>query len=1138
MSFFQKELLLNDRYNICFITLITSLVMLPVLFKGLPYGYDMTHHFQCAFTFYESFINGDFYPSWSLFRNQGFGGMELRLYPPISHYTLAVFYFLCGDWHIATWLTLTFFTVIGSLGIYLWARELMSAPQAVFAACIYAFLPYHLTQVYNTFFYAEFAGSAVLPFCFAFVARICKRGRTSDVVGLAVAYCALILTHLPLTVIGSVCLGIYALSFFELKDFISKFSKLALALIISLTGSSFFWIKVLQERDLLAKTSVYPDPWLDYRLHFLLTPIQTFEGLHLEIYENSLFFYDLMFLCAVGLAFVCTIPFIFTHKFRSRLNGVWFVFIASVFLAIPFSRFVWDNLGFLQEVQFPWRWLSIVCITASILSASYLDCLVEWFRGKKRPMALIICGSIIAVLTFSISQIIAQAPFVERNQVQNWVAATEHAEGFTFWWTLWTRKEIFRDKAPVSAENREVQVQKWTATEKEFQVAAGESKNARIAVFHHPNWQAEVNGIPVTVKPDENGASLILVPNKISNVKFYFQETLPVQIGDWLSSATWLCLIAFVIFNLSKKISVSRPKTRFMSQSVPLDFWNLVSKVYSLSEKRYAIFLVFGIAVLTLLPMILIGVFNGGDLYQHVQFATTFEASIRNGNFYPSWGGFENIGYGSIGVRFYPPAVPFLLGLMRIIIGSWQMANAVVFLIFTLIGSFGVYLWAKEYVPSSKAIWASVFFVLMPYHLIEIHNASMYAEFAGISVIPFSFVYLARICREGKYADVLGLAVAYALLILTHLPSTVIGSLSLFVYALLILPKDKIFSTLLKLIVAVGLGVCASAIYWSKMVFERDWLRNTKFWHDEHFNYNINFLLTSPWVDTRQLWFFNLVLISIVLLVIGCVVGIYYKKRTEDKIRMRGLLGLFFGAIFMTTILSQPLWAFLPYLHEVQFPWRWLTVASVCASVLAAVGVEALSRLARSSNKWKKFVKSFIVSVSFLFIIIYGLIWIGFQLNYIPADKYESWVTEKSQGMGAEWFWTTPTKEEAFNIREKILADGRATEIISWKPEDRIFTVESGKQTDVRVATLFYPYWQATVNGVKTPLNLSNDGAILIPIGNEKSEVRIWFEEPWRVQSAWYISIITWLLFFVIWLYLIKIKFSVPKKFLSSVSDQ
>lgn len=551
---FHKNLFQNEKFNLYFIAFVTSLVMLPVLFKGLPYGYDMTHHFQCAFSFYESFTKGDIYPSWSLFRNMGYGGMELRLYPPISHYTLALFYFFSNNWHVATWLALTFFTILGSFGIYLWARELMSTPQAVFAACIYAYLPYHLTQVYNTFFYAEFAGSAVLPFCFAFVARVCKRGKFSDVIGLAIAYAALILTHLPLTVIGSICLGIYALSFFEREKFFAMFGKLICGVSLAFAGSSFFWVKVLQERDLLAKTNIYPDPWLDYRLHFLLTPIQTFEGLHLEIYETSLFFYDLMFLCAVGLALVCTVPFILTSKSKKNLRGVWLVFAAAVFLATPFSRFIWDRLTFLQEVQFPWRWLTVVCITASILSASRLDQLIEWFRGKKRPFALIICGCIFAVLTFSIRQIVSQAPFVERDKVQEWIQTTEKAEGFTFWWTPWTRKEIFNVKDKVIAENRSVQIQKWTATEREFQVSAGEAENARIALFYHPSWKTTVNDVPVEVKPDENGAILIPLPNKFVEVKLFFQENFAVKFASWLSEVTWFFFLAFGIISKKKSL--------------------------------------------------------------------------------------------------------------------------------------------------------------------------------------------------------------------------------------------------------------------------------------------------------------------------------------------------------------------------------------------------------------------------------------------------------------------------------------------------------------------------------------------------------------------------------------------------------
>src|SRR5215207_5897514 len=100
----------TEKFYVLVLAAVSFVVLLPVLFNGIPYGYDLPHHYQCAMTFYEGFLTGDFYPSWSLNRNFGFGGMESRLYPPISHYTLALFYLLVGDWHIASWLTFTFFT--------------------------------------------------------------------------------------------------------------------------------------------------------------------------------------------------------------------------------------------------------------------------------------------------------------------------------------------------------------------------------------------------------------------------------------------------------------------------------------------------------------------------------------------------------------------------------------------------------------------------------------------------------------------------------------------------------------------------------------------------------------------------------------------------------------------------------------------------------------------------------------------------------------------------------------------------------------------------------------------------------------------------------------------------------------------
>lgn len=545
MRFSANKLLRREWFCVLILAVVSFAVLSPVMFRGLPYGWDLPHHYQCVTTFVESIRAGDFYPSWSLNRNMGYGGMETRLYPPVSHYTLALAYLATGDWQAATWLTLFLFTFAGALGVYLWAREYTSPAQAAFAGSVFAVLPYHLNQIYNTFFYAEYIGNAVLPFTFVFIHRVCRRGKLIDVLGLGISFAALVLTHLPLTVIGSMCFAIYGVSLLKRENIVRQLAGLASGAALGLAASSFFWIKVIQERELLAKTLNYPDPWLDYRLHFLVTPLQTFtDPLAIRIYENSTFFYDLMLLCVVVLAAAFTLPFLRTSfgRFR-RIKGVVAIFALAVFLTTPFSRPIWDHFSLLQEVQFPWRWLAIACITAPVVAAAGLKPLVHWYSSDRRPLAFIITGCLLAVVTFSAFQIVRPAPIVAKAEFDTMMEENAHKEGFTFWWTIWTKREAMEIQEKVLAGGRNVEIQTWEATEKKFDIDAGEAATARVAVFYHPNWKALVDGTPVETAPDENGALTFPVPAKRVSVKLEFRETTASAAARKFSAAVWLLIL-------------------------------------------------------------------------------------------------------------------------------------------------------------------------------------------------------------------------------------------------------------------------------------------------------------------------------------------------------------------------------------------------------------------------------------------------------------------------------------------------------------------------------------------------------------------------------------------------------------------
>lgn len=1100
--------------------IVSFAVVLPMLMQGLPSGYDLPHHYQCVQTFVESIRSGDLYPSWSLYRNFGYGGMETRLYPPVAHYTLALFYIATNDWSVASWLALFTFTFVGCLGVYLWAREYSSSWAAVFAGSVFAFLPYHLNQIYNTFFFAEYAGTAILPFAFVFLARVCRRGRISDVIGLGVTLAILVLTHLPLTVIGGICLAVYGTMLLRRSDLVRQLSRVAAGVGLGLAGSAFFWVKVIQERDLLAKTLIYEDPWLDYRLHFLVTAFQNFEpGLQLSIYETATLFYDVMFLGAVLLAAAFSIPSWMEANERFKaLRGVMIVFLLSCFLITPVSIPFWDRLSILQEVQFPWRWVAVVSITAPVIASAGLKPLLAWYGTSRRPAALIITGCLLAILTFSISQIIRQAPFIPKAEVESRIENVATEQGFTFWWTIWTRKEAFEVKDKVVVQDRVSEIKQWDATVKEFQILAGEADSARLALFYHPNWHATVNGVPVEARRDENGALLVPIEAGPARVTVRFEETMALLAARSISLCAWMFVFLAAVFGgvtslwrLLKGYSATLPR------SPSLGWRSLGARIVAVARSDRAALLLVAGAIISLLPILLLGVYNGGDLYQHAQFAATFERSILSGDPYPAWAANENLGYGALGVRFYPPLVPFLWGLLRVLSGDWHTAVWLLFATFTVAGVYGVYLWAREFLSREYAVVAGFVFLLMPYHVIEIYNASMYAEFAGCSVVTFCFMFATRVCRRASIGDVVGLAASYAVLLLTHLPTSVTGSIALLLYSLCLLKKGRILWSLVRLGAAVLIGLFASSAYWSKMVTEQAWLRNTKFWPDAHFDFRFNFLISTPWFDERNLWFFNMIFISVAV-VTGAIMVQIYRRRSSGLPRSLSAVAIVFAfAMVMCTVLSRPVWSLIPVLQEIQFPWRWMAIASSAAAVLIAAGYQIMSEHGAERISRRITAAACVVAVAII-----SVIAIDFQLMRIPSRDFDGWTTEQMDHVGAEWFWTTATRPEAFKIKERVLAGERHASITNWEPLDREFTVEPGDAANVRVATLFYPHWRAEVNGIAVQPEADENGVLLIPTPGERSAVRLSFVEPGYVQTAKYLSVLTWMFLlgtaFTLWL--------------------
>ena len=511
------------------------------------------------------------------------------------------------------------------------------------------------------------------------------------------------------------------------------------------------------------------------------------------------------------------------------------------------------------------------------------------------------------------------------------------------------------------------------------------------------------------------------------------------------------------------------------------------------------------VAVGVLVPMMCWGIPSGGDLANHYRFAQPFYESIRSGHFYPGWLAESNYGFGDARFRFYPPGLYYLMALFRLVSG-WYAASLLAFITLSMLGGGGAYFWARQSHSTTVAMWAGVLYSIAPYHLNQIYQASLLSEYAACSVLPFLFAFVERVCRRRSAADVAGLGVTYALLVLTHLPLTVIGSLSIAVYALLLLRRERLWSNVLRLTTGVVIGLTASAFFWTTVIAEMKWIKGNSANQNGYYNYRNNFLFSSAALTNRNTWYANLLAFAVVGMALPALLLIRKKWRVSNTKAVAGVTGLSF---LMATDLSRPLWLMIPKLSDVQFPWRWLTITSLGASILVAASVPKWKEVWR-----KEFRPVHLVPIgAFVLSLFFVATQVVIDCEYLPRQQFEPMLSSiRNSASFPDWLPAAATQEVTeFGSSALVAAGSRAISVKTWEPEHREFKVGAGTSTAATVRTYFYPLWKATVNDRPVTPSVGKNGAMMVELPGDEARIKLDFVEPMRVKVVRIASLFGWL---------------------------
>ena len=522
-------------------------VIIPAILWGIPSNLDLTNHFRFAIPFYDSIAAGDFYPGWLAESNAGYGDPSFRFYPPAFYYLLAASRFLIGNWYGATLVTFVVVSIVGGLGMYFWARSFMPAATASWAAAFYALAPYHVNQLYQAAMLAEWAGSAVLPFVFGFVDRVCERGKPRDIAGLALTYGLLLFTHLPLALIGSIALLVYALVRLEGPGKFLKLAKLACGSVLGLSLSSVYWVTMFSEVSWIAG-SRGDGSTNDVGYNFVLSSLSPDN---LSVWWMNILTLMTLLLCAPAIVFFFRV----TAPSRRMVRPIIILTASALFMALPLSWPIWRVLRPLQEVQFPWRWLAVFSMGASLVAAAALPHVMDAALKLDRAKRMLVFGAMVISVAFTFSHSVKEALYFSSTRFESMVTDVRGTPSLSYWLPVWAHANPRKMAGGVEVAGREVTVTNWQPEHRSFSVAAGPATEARVKTFYYPHWVAKSNAGILPTRPDTDGALLISLRPNATSVNLDFREPAKTKFSTTASLSGLIIIGAlFVPFRWRRRV--------------------------------------------------------------------------------------------------------------------------------------------------------------------------------------------------------------------------------------------------------------------------------------------------------------------------------------------------------------------------------------------------------------------------------------------------------------------------------------------------------------------------------------------------------------------------------------------------------
>lgn len=522
---------------------------------------------------------------------------------------------------------------------------------------------------------------------------------------------------------------------------------------------------------------------------------------------------------------------------------------------------------------------------------------------------------------------------------------------------------------------------------------------------------------------------------------------------------------------------------------------------------------------------------NSHDAFSQFNLYKSFSHQVWLGELYPRWLFEMNDGFGSPTFFFYPPIAYYATTLFSLVLGEptadaqvWQQlgfsAGAAI-----IASALACYWWLKDLVDSRSAAIASIIYLIIPYHVsLDLFTRGALAELWAFVWMPLVLKFVREMSQK-PVIGLIGVAFSYSLLIMTHLPTTLIFSMVPVFYSFLFESGKKRNIQIILTVLGMAIGAGIADIYLLPALSARNYISMEPNSLSPLF-YAKNFLFPSLiGENSPYLSYLTILLITMIAGVILCLLS----NKNSALLKREWLFWIIvaFISIFMMIPLSKPVWQMLSIIQSIQFPYRFNAVLCVAFAALTAITVSKISlskQLFAESWQNRAYATGTVILCCFWIII--------FVDTIITKEKKtpgEEAFRAKMHDLRLDFVEHMP-KTAQLNRLDVLIAERNksnspyllrtenAQNIVSvnkWKPREIVLDVTGDTATTLTVGQFYYPVWDAAFypDSGQSPTSLevkaSEEGLLKVQAPAGKGQLRMSLVPSSAEDSGWQTSLLS-----------------------------